>query len=133
MAPELAAAYEQCRQIHAAHGRTYYLATRPLPRDRRPDVWALYAFARVSDELVDGPDAQRTKPTPLLEWREQAMAAMRSTAPPDPAAQPVLAATWHTMRAFGLEAGLLQEFLDGHGSDDLPVRHVGRAPRLYAR
>lgn len=112
MAPELAAAYEQCRRIHAAHGRTYYLATRLLPRDRRPDVWALYAFARVSDELVDGPDAQRTNPTPLLEWREQAMAAMRSASPPNPAAQPVLAATWHTMRAFGLEADLLQEFLD---------------------
>jgi len=40
------------------------------------------------------------------------MAAMRSASPPNPTAQPVLAATWHTMRAFGLEAGLLQEFLD---------------------
>jgi len=110
--PELAAAYEKCRRIHAAHGRTYYLATRLLPRDRRPDVWALYAFARVSDELVDGPNAQPAKPTALLAWREQAMAAVRSTSQPDPTEQPVLAATWHTMRTFGLEAGLLQEFLD---------------------
>jgi 15-cis-phytoene synthase len=110
--PELAAAYEECRRIHAAHGRTYYLATRLLPRDRRPDVWALYAFARVSDELVDGPNAQPAKPTALLAWREQAMAAVRSTSQPDPSEQPVLAATWHTMRTFGLEPGLLQEFLD---------------------
>ncbi|MEP7017339.1 MAG: phytoene/squalene synthase family protein [Actinomycetota bacterium] len=110
--PELAAAYEQCRRIHAAHGRTYYLATRLLPRDRRPDVWALYAFARVSDELVDGPDVQPVNPTALLMWREQAMAAMRSTSSPNPVEQPVLAATWHTMRTFGLEAGLIQEFLD---------------------
>ena len=110
MAPELAAAYEHCRRIHAAHGRTYYLATRLLPRDRRPDVWALYAFARVADELVDAP--RRPDPAVLLAWRERAMAAMRSASRPDPAGQPVLAATWHTMHTFGLESDLLQEFLD---------------------
>ena len=112
VAPELAAAYEECRRTHATHGRTYYLATGLLPRHRRPDVWALYAFARVADELVDGPNAQPANPSALLAWREQAMAAVRSTSQPDPAEQPVLAATWHTMRAFGLEPGLLQEFLD---------------------
>ena len=110
MAPELAAAYEHCRRIHAAHGRTYYLATRLLPRDRRPDVWALYAFARVADELVDTP--WRPDPEILLAWRERAMAAMRSTSRPDPAEQPVLAATWHTMHTFGLAPDLLAEFLD---------------------
>ena len=48
-AAPLDAAYEQCRRIHAEHGRTYYLATRLLPRARRPHVWALYAFARVAE------------------------------------------------------------------------------------
>jgi len=107
---ELSAAYEHCRRIHAAHGRTYYLATRLLPRERRPDVWALYAFARVSDELVDAP----TDPDPdaLLGWRNLAMAAIRSDSRPDAARQPVLAATWHTMRSLGLSPDLLAEFLD---------------------
>jgi phytoene synthase len=109
MAPELAAAYEHCRRINATHGRTFYLATLLLPRDRRPDVWALYAFARVADELVDAPD--RPDPATLLAWREQAMVAMRSASRPDPW-QPVLTATWHTMRAFGLDPDLLAEFLD---------------------
>jgi len=108
--PELAAAYEHCRLIHLAHGRTYYLATRLLPRDRRPDVWALYAFARVADDLVDampGPG-----PATLLAWRDQAMTAVRSGCRPDPGEQPVLAATWHTVRALGLEPDLLRELLD---------------------
>jgi len=109
-APELAAAYQHCRRIQAAHGRTYALATRLLPRDRRPDVWALYAFARVADDFVDA--LPRPGPAILLAWRDRAMAAMRSTTPPDPAEQPVLAATWHTIRALGLEPDLLQEFLD---------------------
>jgi phytoene synthase len=109
MAPDLAAAYERCRQIHAAHGRTFYLATLLLPRDRRPDVWALYAFARVADELVDAPTSP--DPAALLAWRDQAMATMRSESEPDPG-QPVLTATWHAMRAFGLSPELLQEFLN---------------------
>jgi 15-cis-phytoene synthase len=108
--PELATAYEHCRRIQAAHGRTYYLATRLLPRDRRPDVWALYAFARVADELVDAPASP--EPATLLAWRDQAMAAVRSASRPDPAEQPVLAATWQTIRCLGLEPGLLAEFLD---------------------
>ncbi|MEP7370002.1 MAG: phytoene/squalene synthase family protein [Dermatophilaceae bacterium] len=110
-------AYEQCRRIQAAHGRTYYLATRLLPRDRRPDVWALYSFARVADELVDRPGTQTADPAILLAWRERAMAAMRSTSAPDPTEQPVLAATWNTMRSFGLDPGLLQEFLDSMAMD----------------
>ena len=112
LAPELAAAYEECRRIHATHGRTYYLATRMLPRDRRPDVWALYAFARVADELVDAPSAHPPDPAIVLAWRERAMTAIQSASRPDPAVEPVLAATWHTMRTLGLEPGLLREFLD---------------------
>jgi phytoene synthase len=114
---DLAKAYEQCRQIHAAHGRTYYLATRLLPRARRPDVWALYAFARVSDELVDTPRDQPADPSDLLVWREQAMTSMRSKSSPDPTEQPVLAATWHTMHRLGLEPELLAEFLDSMVTD----------------
>ena len=54
-APELRSAYDTCRNLHAAHGRTYYLATRLLPAWKRPYVHALYGFARYADELVDAP------------------------------------------------------------------------------
>ncbi len=124
MAPDLAAAYEHCRRIHASHGRTYYLATRLLPRDRRPDVWALYAFARVADELVDSPYTQSHDPAALLAWRELAMAAVQSETPPDPAEQPVLAATWHTMHSFELQPDLLDEFFDAMVMDLTVTRYT---------
>ena len=47
------AAYRDCRRIAARHGRTYYLATRLLPLQRRPGIHALYAFARQVDDVVD--------------------------------------------------------------------------------
>ncbi|MBF6208963.1 MULTISPECIES: phytoene/squalene synthase family protein [Nocardia] len=46
-------AYRECRQIAATHGRTYFLATRLLSAERRPAVHALYAFARMVDDVVD--------------------------------------------------------------------------------
>lgn len=50
---ELAAAYRHCRAIAAEHGRTYFLATRLLTPPQRAAVHALYAFARVVDDVVD--------------------------------------------------------------------------------
>ncbi|MER6032787.1 MULTISPECIES: phytoene/squalene synthase family protein [unclassified Streptomyces] len=51
--PGLRAAYTRCRELNARHGRTYFLATRLLPPDRRPAVHALYGFARWADDIVD--------------------------------------------------------------------------------
>jgi phytoene synthase len=51
--PQLRASYELCRQLNAAHGKTYYLATLLLPPAKRPYVHALYGFARYADEIVD--------------------------------------------------------------------------------
>ncbi|MRH92562.1 phytoene/squalene synthase family protein [Nocardia sp. SYP-A9097] len=50
---ELGLAYRDCRRIAAEHGRTYFLATRLLEPERRPAVHALYAFARMVDDIVD--------------------------------------------------------------------------------
>lgn len=52
-ATELAEAYRLCRRIAAEHGRTYFLATRLLTASHRPAVHALYAFARMVDDIVD--------------------------------------------------------------------------------
>ncbi|GAB2654177.1 phytoene/squalene synthase family protein [Prescottella soli] len=50
---DLPSAYHRCRRLAAEHGRTYYLATRLLPVERRPAVYALYGFARTVDDIVD--------------------------------------------------------------------------------
>jgi phytoene synthase len=58
--PLLRAAYARCRQLNARHGRTYYLATKLLPRARRPAVHALYGLARLADDIVDTAPAGTT-------------------------------------------------------------------------
>ncbi|MDQ1746440.1 MAG: 15-cis-phytoene synthase [Frankiaceae bacterium] len=61
---DLAAAYAECRRVNAAHGRSYYLATLLLPASKRPAIHALYALARVADDIVDHP---RPDPAPALD------------------------------------------------------------------
>ncbi|KMO94490.1 phytoene/squalene synthase family protein [Streptomyces roseus] len=58
--PHLRSAYTLCRRLNARHGRTYFLATRLLPAERRPAVHALYGFARWADDIVDDLDRRET-------------------------------------------------------------------------
>lgn len=71
-------AYASCRRIAAEHGRTYYLATTLLTPPRRRAVHALYAFARMVDDIVDHAD----NPARVLDPRDGAHAATAD----DPAA-----------------------------------------------
>jgi phytoene synthase len=63
--PALVAAYTASRRINAGHGRTYFLATRLLPPATRPAIHALYGFARVVDDIVDGPTEVAAKAAAL--------------------------------------------------------------------
>jgi phytoene synthase len=54
---ELQKSYSECKKLNALHGKTYYLATLLLPKNKRPFVHALYGFARYADEIVDNFDS----------------------------------------------------------------------------
>lgn len=91
---DLATSYELCRRLNAAHGRTYYFATRFLPRDRRHHVHALYGFARYADDLVDHfdldwSDAQRR--AALEAWSAGFLRSLASGHSDDPVLKAVIA------------------------------------------
>ena len=56
--PRLRDAYRRCREINAAHGRTFFLATRCWRRTNVRPVHALYGFARHADDILDELDPQ---------------------------------------------------------------------------
>jgi phytoene synthase len=112
----LSAAYERCRQLHARHGRTYYLATLLLPRWKRRHVHALYGFARYADEIVDDLNSTLDRPgqaTALDAWGRRFFAGLRGA----PVDDPVLPAVLHTVRAFDLEVGDFERFLASMAMD----------------
>jgi 15-cis-phytoene synthase len=112
----LGAAYERCRQLHARHGRTYYLATLLLPRWKRRHVHALYGFARYADEIVDDLASTLDRPgqaAALDAWGRRFFAGLRGA----PVDDPVLPAVLHTVRAFDLEVGDFEQFLHSMAMD----------------
>jgi phytoene synthase len=112
----LGAAYERCRQLHARHGRTYYLATLLLPRWKRRHVHALYGFVRYADEIVDDLDTgldRRERAAALRTWGERFLAGLGGA----PVDDPVLPAVLHTVRAFGLEVADFAKFLASMATD----------------
>ncbi|MEN9208746.1 MAG: squalene/phytoene synthase family protein, partial [Thermostichus sp. DG02_2_bins_29] len=50
-----------CRQITAKHAKTFYLGSLLLPRRKRHAIWAIYAWLRQTDELLDGLEASNTQ------------------------------------------------------------------------
>jgi phytoene synthase len=103
--PCLRAAYESCRELNAAHGRTYYLATLLLPPAKRPHVHALYGVARYADELVD--DLEHPDPQRLIAWSDQFLADFDRGG----SEHPVSAAAINTAQTWDIPRATFEAFL----------------------
>ncbi len=53
--------YRHCRDIARSNSKTFYLSSLFLAPEKRRAVWAVYAFCRTADDIVDGvtPAAER--------------------------------------------------------------------------
>jgi len=78
--PDLRASYAECKRLNSLHGKTYYLATLLLPKEKRPFVHALYGFARYADEIVDDLESSLSiheKADALKVWGDGILADLR--------------------------------------------------------
>ena len=106
--PGLRHAYRRCREINAAHGRTFFLATRLLAPDQRPAVHALYGFARHADDILD--ELNPNLDSDIRAKRLQQLSDRFFTGG-DHREDPVLAAVSHTARRYDIGADLFADFL----------------------
>lgn len=100
------------RDLAQEHGRTYFLATRFLPPERRSAVHALYGFARTADDIVDDPSPDATPESKAAGLQEF------SDSMNDPAnAHPTVRAALHTAERYQLDPALFTAFLDSMRMD----------------
>ncbi len=120
--PTLRESYRHCRRIHRRHDPTYYWATRRLPAEVRPAVHALYAFVRVIDEIVDGPQRApdpAARRTALDRWEVMLGDALRGAGAHAP---PVVAALADAGARHRLPLGELRHYFGSMRKDAEPVR-----------
>ncbi|KAA3657295.1 MAG: hypothetical protein DWQ04_28545, partial [Chloroflexi bacterium] len=64
-------AYAVSASITQEHSRTFYMASSLLPEEQQEAARALYAFCRVSDDIVDEGEGNRLHE--LLRWRNESL------------------------------------------------------------
>ncbi|MGB8647795.1 MAG: squalene/phytoene synthase family protein [Anaerolineae bacterium] len=108
-------AYAYCEALTAAHSRSFYFASRLMPATKRKAIRALYAFCRVSDNIVDCPegDAERA----LAAWRRRALSLQ-----PDP--NDLVAVAWTDTRlCYRIPACYAEQLIEGVGRDLRQTRY----------
>jgi phytoene synthase len=105
----LKTAYDHCRELTALHSRSFYLASCLLPAAKRPAIWALYAFCRMSDDIVDQP--ARDVSGALADWRRRMLAS--SPRPDD-----LVALAWTDTHArYQIPLRYAEQLVDGVATD----------------
>jgi phytoene synthase len=114
--------YELCRRVQSSHSRTYYFSTSLFPREVRSYVYALYAFMRYADEIVDNPGVTTLEEqfAGLEMFQEETLAAVAGEA----VENPVLRAFADTVLSCGIEPSLIEAFIKSMKMDT----HIFRYP-----
>lgn len=116
-AQALDAAYHQCDVITRTHSRTFYMASGLLPPEKRRAARALYAFCRVTDDIVDSPAPSDKRHTELMAWQR------RVTVDHPPVNDPVALAWADTKARFNIPCGYANQLIDGVARDLNHVRY----------
>lgn len=108
-------AYEYCSVLTAAHSRSFYLSSQFMPEDKRRAVRALYAFCRVTDDLVDRPQGDLNRD--FQDWRERIL----SNIPP--ADDPVAIAWTDARLRYMIPSHYAEQLLNGVARDLTQTRY----------
>ena len=123
----LASAYAACEHLAQSHYENFPVASRLLPGAMRPHVAAVYAFARIADDIADeGHGSAPARLASLQEWQHrlhEAAASDASTAARDRDAL-VLRALGHSIRTHDLPLTLFDDLLSAFGQDTMTTRYA---------
>jgi len=108
-------AYVHCDGIAREHSRTFYMASGLLPEPRRRSMRALYAFCRITDDLIDRADGDLE--AGLANWRACVLES------PPPCDNPVALAWADTRSLYAIPARYAEQLVVGVATDLDKVRY----------
>lgn len=120
-APHLSAAFQHCRRVTRHHARSFYFCSFLLPPAKRKAAYAIYAFCRhiddVIDESMDCGTGTQELPAPTREILRSDLETLERGESPLPFAP----AFMETTRQFGIERQLYLDLIEGCCRDREPV------------
>lgn len=114
--PTLQQAHDHCRRLTSRHSKSFYLASSLLPMPKRQASRSLYAFCRVSDDIVD--EATQDVAAKLETWRNYILANK-------PAANDWVALAWRdTHTRYAIPPRYAEQLIDGVARDLHQTRYA---------
>ncbi len=109
-------AYAYCAYVVKANSRTFHLAARLLPSDKRLAVQALYAFCRATDDVVDQMLPEEDGAWLLAQWQKRLATSVH-------AYDPVPLAWADTQTRYRIPHGYVHQLIEGIGRDLSQTRY----------
>ncbi len=100
------------RKVTRGSGSNFYYAFLFLPKQKREAIYAVYAFCRLSDDLVDEANAGGDAAAALTRWRKELDITFQ-----DSVGHPVIVAVGQVARRFNIPKVYFEELLNGMEMD----------------
>ena len=107
------------RLVTKGSGSNFYYAFLFLPKPKREAIYAVYAFCRLSDDLVDEAKAGGDPSAALRRWRRELDAYFQ-----DSVGHPVIVALGQAARRFNIPRTYFEELLNGMEMDLTRTRYA---------
>jgi len=110
---DIPGAYRHCEQLTRSHYENFPVASLFLPKEKRPFLWSIYAFARTADDFADeGTLSAGERLRRLDEWEARLDRCVAGDAD-----DPVFIALGDTLRKTGVPRELLTDLLTAFRMD----------------
>ena len=127
-AAPLAEAYAACDKLARSHEENFPVASRLLPAAMRPHVAALYAFARVADDIADeGSAAAGERQARLRAWQARLHRAADGQVQPSRTSdreELILIAIAESIRSLDLPIALFDDLVSAFAQDTMTTRYA---------
>lgn len=130
--PSITEAYEVCRRVTFTHAKTFYFASHFIAPHKRNACYAVYAFCRYVDDLIDvamerGDVTRDHAVTLVAQWRKDLDALyageqLPSSGTDDPTKVAILTAWEDTLSTYRIPRNLPDELIEGVLMDTIVTR-----------
>lgn len=108
-----------CKNLAMRHYENFPVGRFGVPKVRRPDIHAIYAFARIADDFADEPEYEGRRIELLDDWQRQLDEIVAGKG----AEHPVFTALGETIRTRNFPVSLLSDLLSAFKQDVVKQRY----------
>jgi hydroxysqualene synthase len=125
VSPSLAGAYAYCERLAQSHYENFPVASRLLPAPMRPHIAAIYAFARLADDMADeGNRPPAARLAALDEWEGRLVKAVRGMPDDEAPHAEVFVALRQSIEVCRLPPALLHDLISAFRQDVIVKRYA---------